>query len=57
MNNTLTIINMLRDKGIATVRTPAGIRFIGAANANQRERKMMKRLTQSELDAALRLQR
>lgn len=57
MNNTLTIINMLSDKGIATVRTPAGIRFMGAANANQRERKMMKRLTQSELDAALRLQR
>ena len=57
MNNTLTIIHMLRDKGIATVRAPAGIRFMGAANVNQREREMMKRLTQSELDAALRLQR
>lgn len=57
MNNALTIINMLRAKGIATVRTPAGIRFMGAANASQMDRKMMNRLTQSELDAALRWQR
>lgn len=57
MNNALTIINMLRAKGIATVRTPAGIRFMGAANANKRDREMMNRLTQSELDAALRWQR
>ena len=57
MNNALTIINMLRAKGIATVRTPAGIRFMGAANATQQDREMMNRLTQPELDAALRWQR
>lgn len=57
MNNALTIINMLRAKGIATVRTPAGIRFMGTANASQRDREMMNRLTQPELEAALRWQR
>lgn len=57
MNNALTIINMLRAKGIATVRTPAGIRFMGAANASHMDREMMNRLTQSELEAALRWQR
>lgn len=57
MNNALTIINMLRAKGIATVRTPAGIRFMGASNASQRDREMMNRLTQPELEAALRWQR
>lgn len=57
MSNTLTIINMLRTKGIATVRTPSGIRFMGAANASQYDRAMMKKLTQSELDAALKWQR
>lgn len=29
--NTLTILNMLREKGIAAVRTPAGIRFMGCS--------------------------
>lgn len=57
MNNTLTIINMLRTKGIATVRTPSGIRFMGAANARQQDKAMMNRLTQSELEAALKWQR
>lgn len=57
MHNTLTIINMLRSKGIATVRTPSGIRFMGAANASQQDREMMNRLTQPELEAALKWQR
>lgn len=57
MNNALTIINMLRAKGIATVRTPAGIRFMGTENASHMDREMMNRLTQSELEAALRWQR
>lgn len=57
MHNTLTIINMLRSKGIATVRTPSGIRFMGAANASHMDREMMNRLTQAELEAALRWQR
>lgn len=57
MHNTLTIINMLRSKWIATVRTPSGIRFMGAANASQQDREMMNRLTQDELDAALKWQR
>ena len=56
MSNTLTIINMLSTKGIATVRTPSGIRFMGAVNASQKDRAMMKKLTQSELDAALKWQ-
>ena len=57
MNNTLTIINMLRTKGIATVRTPSGIRFMGAANAIQQDKAVMNRLTQSEIKAALKWQR
>lgn len=57
MNNTLTIINMLRTKDIATVRTPSGIRFMGAANASHQEKAMMNRLTQAELEAALKWQR
>lgn len=57
MNNTLTIINMLRIKGIATVRTPSGIRFMGTANASHQEKAIMNRLTQAELDAALKWQR
>ena len=57
MHNTLTIINMLRSKGIATVRTPSGIRFMGAANASQQDRAMMNRLAQSELEASLKWQR
>lgn len=57
MHNTLTIINMLRTKGIATVRTPSGIRFMGAATASQQDRGMMNRLTQAELEAALKWQR
>lgn len=56
MRNTLTIINMLSTKGIATVRTPSGIRFMGTANASQKDRAMMKKLAQAELDAALKWQ-
>lgn len=55
--NTLTIINMLREKGIGTVRTPSGIQFMGAARANAQDRAMMSRLTQTELEAALKWQR
>lgn len=51
--NTLTIINMLREKGIAT----SCIRFMGAARASQSDRQIMSRLTQTELDAALRWQK
>ena len=57
MNNTLTIINMLRSKGISTVRTPSGIRFMGSANASQQDKAMMNRLTHAELEAALKWQR
>lgn len=57
MHNTLTIINMLRSKGIATVRTPSGVRFMGAANASQQDKTIMNRLTQAELEAALKWQR
>lgn len=57
MNNTLTIINMLRSKGIATVRTPSGIRFMGAAMASNQEKEMMRKLSQADLDAALRWQK
>ena len=55
--NTLTIINMLREKGIATVRTPSGIQFMGAALASAQDKAMMSRLTQTELDAAMKWQR
>lgn len=57
MNNTITTINMLRSKGISTVRTPSGVRFMGAANASQQDKAMMNRLTQAELEAALKWQR
>ena len=55
--NTLTILNMLREKGIAAVRTPSGIRFMGAARASAQDKAMMNRMTQTELDAAMKWQR
>lgn len=55
--NTLTIINMLREKGIATVRTPSGIQFMGAARASSQDKAMMNLLTQSQLEIAMKWQR
>ena len=57
MTNTLTILNMLREKGIASVRTPSGIQFMGVARASAQDKAMMSRLTQTELDAAMKWQR
>ena len=55
--NTLTILSMLSQKGIAAVRTPSGIRFMGAALASAQDKAMMSSLTQTELDAAMKWQR
>lgn len=55
--NTLTILNILREKGIASVRTPSGIRFMGVSRASAQDKKMMNRMTQTELDAAMKWQR
>lgn len=57
MTNTLALLNMLREKGISAVRTPSGIRFMGAARASAQDRAMMNRMTQVELDAALKWQK
>lgn len=57
MTNTLTIISMLREKGIAAVRTPSGIRFMGAARASAQDKAMMNRMTQTELGDALKWQK
>lgn len=57
MTNTLALLNMLREKGISAVRTPSGIRFMGAAQASAQEKAMMNRMTQVELDAALKWQK
>lgn len=55
--NTLTILNMFRSKGVATVRTHAGIVFMGANRLTPGERRSLSRISQSDLEAALKWQK
>jgi len=57
MNNTLSLINMYRDKNVATVRTPNGIRFIGLHHITPEQRKVLLAIPQAELEAAMKWQK
>lgn len=57
MNNTLSLLNMYCKKGVAAVRTPAGIRFMGTRNLKKEELAMLNRIPQAELEAALKWQK
>ena len=55
--NTLALQNMYREKGVAAVRTPSGIRFMGTRNITRQQLAMLNRIPQAELEAALRWQK
>ena len=57
MNNTLALLNMYREKGVATVRNQHGqIVFFGMGKLTPSQRKMLLAIPQSDLDAAMRWQ-
>ncbi|MDI5767622.1 hypothetical protein MJN71_20730 [Salmonella enterica subsp. enterica serovar Cerro] len=55
--NTLALLNMYREKGVAAVRTPAGVRFMGTRNIARQQLEMLNRIPQHELEAVLRWQK
>lgn len=55
--NTLALLNMYRGKGVAAVRTPSGIRFMGTRNITRRQLETLNRIPQEELEAALKWQK
>lgn len=55
--NTLALLNMYREKGVAAVRTPSGIQFMGTRNITRQQLAMLNRIPQEELEAALRWQK
>lgn len=55
--NNLILLNRLREKDVAVVRTPGGVVAYGLSRLPQNEREMFNRLTQGELSAALRMQK
>lgn len=57
MTNTLALINMLREKNVATVRTPNGIIFMGLNRLTTSQREGLLAIPQKELDAAMRWQK
>ena len=57
MTNTLALINMYRDKNVATVRTPNGIRFMGLNKLTPSQREVLLSIPQKDLDAAMRWQK
>lgn len=57
VENTLALINMFRSKGVATVKTPAGIVFFGAQRLSNGERKSLMAISQEELKSALKWQK
>lgn len=55
--NNLILLNRLREKGVAVVRTPGGVVAYGLSRANVSDREIFNRMSQSELVAALRMQK
>lgn len=53
--NNLTLLNCLREKGVAVVRTPAGVVAYGLSRVNVSDRGIFSRMTQTELLAAWRM--
>lgn len=56
-HNTLALLNMYRGRGVATVRTPNGIVFMGLRKLTEDQRKTLLDIPQRELDAAMRWQK
>jgi len=56
-HNNLVILNMLRSKGVAVVKTPGGIVAYGLSRLSESDRNMFNRLTQTDLSDALRMQK
>ena len=54
---TLDLMNMYREKGVAAVRTPSGIRFMGTRNITRQQLATLSRIPQEELAAALKWQK
>ncbi|ELZ3650001.1 hypothetical protein ULT26_004295 [Salmonella enterica] len=55
--NTLALLNIYREKGVAAVRTPSGIRFMGTRNITRQQLATLNRIPQEELEAALKWQK
>lgn len=55
--NTLVLLNMYREKGVAAVRTPSGIRFMGTRNITRQQLETLNHIPQEELETALRWQK
>lgn len=55
--NTLALLNMYREKGVAVVRTPSGIRFMGTRKITLQQLATLNRIPQEELEAALKWQK
>lgn len=55
--NTLALLNMYREKGVAAVRTPSGVRFMGTRNITRQQLETLNRIPQHELEAALKWQK
>lgn len=54
--NVLILLNFYRQKGVQAVRTPSGIVFMGMLCIPPLERQRLNSVSQSALDAALRIQ-
>lgn len=57
MTNTLALLNMYREKGVAAVLVPGGVRFFGVRNLTNEQLKTLLRIPQQELEAALKWQK
>lgn len=57
MSNTLALLNMYREKGVAAVLVPGGVRFFGVRNLTNEQLKTLLRIPQQELEAALKWQK
>ena len=55
--NTLALLDMYRGRGVAAVRTPSGICFMGTRNITRQQLAALNRIPQEELEAALKWQK
>lgn len=55
--NTLSLLNMYRERNVHAVKTPSGVVFMGVRNLHGDELKTLQAIPQSELVAALRWQK
>lgn len=55
--NTLALLNMYKERGVISVRTPNGIVFMGLSRLAESQREALLNIPQRELDAAMRWQK